>query len=133
MNKNQGVIGLVATVMIANAAFVDVRPVYAVENSNLAKGCTVNASSYEVDSTSPSKAVDGDTKTRWGTAQNKADNEWIEINLGGEKTVRQININFERTDDAQNILGYKIELEKTDNIKKYIERLLKLNKLKSFS
>ena len=41
MNKKQGVIGLVATVMIANAAFVDVRPVYAVENSNLAKGCTV--------------------------------------------------------------------------------------------
>ena len=32
MNKKQGVIGLVATVMIANAAFVDVRPVYAVEN-----------------------------------------------------------------------------------------------------
>ncbi len=32
-------------------------------------------------------------KTRWGTAQNKADNEWIEINLGEEKTVRQININ----------------------------------------
>lgn len=28
MNKKQGVIGLVATVMIANAAFVDVRPVY---------------------------------------------------------------------------------------------------------
>ena len=111
MNKKQGVIGLVATVMIANAAFVDVKPVYAVENLNLAKGCTVNASSYEVDSTSPSKAVDGDIKTRWGTAQNKADNEWIEINLGGEKTVRQVNINFERTDDAQNILGYKIELE----------------------
>ena len=52
MNKKQGVIGLVATVMIANAAFVDVRPVYAVENLNLAKGCTVNASSYEVNSTS---------------------------------------------------------------------------------
>lgn len=125
MNKKQGVIGLVATVMIANAAFVDVRPVYAVENLNLAKGCTVNASSYEVDSTSPSKAVDGDIKTRWGTAQNKADNEWIEINLGGEKTVRQININFERTDDAQNILGYKIELEEGGQYKEVYRKSTK--------
>lgn len=96
MNKKQGVIGLVATVMIANAAFVDVRPVYAVENLNLAKGCTVNASSYEVDSTSPSKAVDGDMKTRWGTAQNKADNEWIEINLEKKRQyVRLISISKE--------------------------------------
>ena len=55
--------------------------------------------------TSPAKAVDGDMATRWGTAQNKADNEWIEIDLDGEKTVRQININFERTDEAQNILS----------------------------
>ena len=125
MNKKQGVIGLVATVMIANAAFVDVRPVYAVENLNLAKGCTVNASSYEVDSTSPSKAVDGDIKTRWGTAQNKADNEWIEINLGGEKTVRQVNINFERTDDAQNILGYKIELEENGQYKEVYRKTTK--------
>ena len=59
--------------------------------------------------TSPAKAVDGDMATRWGTAQNKADNEWIEIDLDGEKTVRQININFERTDEAQNILSYKID------------------------
>lgn len=125
MNKKQGVIGLVATVMIANAAFVDVRPVYAVENLNLARGCTVNASSYEVDSTSPSKAVDGDMKTRWGTAQNKADNEWIEINLGEEKTVRQININFERTDDAQNILGYKIELEEDGQYKEVYRKTTK--------
>mgnify|MGYP001133676571 CR=1 FL=1 len=79
MNKKQGVIGLVATVMIANAAFVDVRPVYAVENLNLARGCTVNACSYEVDSTSPGKAVDGDMKTRWGTAQNKAERQYVRL------------------------------------------------------
>ena len=125
MNKKQGVIGLVATVMIANAAFVDVRPVYAVENLNLAKGCQVTASSYEVNATSPDKAVDGDITTRWGTAQNKAENEWIEINLGEEKTVRQININFERTDDAQNILGYKIELEENGQYKEVYRKTTK--------
>ena len=44
------------------------------------------------------------------TAQNLAANEWINVNLGSSKQIQQININFERTDDAQNILGYKVEI-----------------------
>ena len=87
MKKKQVVSGLLATVMIANIALVDMGPVQAAENLNLAKGCNVTASSYEVSDqidTSPAKAVDGDMATRWGTAQNKADNEWIEIDLDGE-------------------------------------------------
>lgn len=71
----------------------------------------VTASSFEVDSTAPAKVVDGNMSTHWGTAQNKAANEWVEINLQEAKQVRQINIYFERTDANQNILGYKIELE----------------------
>ena len=130
MKKKQVVSGLLATVMIANIALVDMGPVQAAENLNLAKGCNVTASSYEVSDqidTSPAKAVDGDMATRWGTAQNKADNEWIEIDLDGEKTVRQININFERTDEAQNILSYKIELEENG---KYTEVYKKTAKAK---
>lgn len=131
MKKKQVVSGLLATVMIANIALVDMGPVQAAENLNLAKGCNVTASSYEVSDqidTSPAKAVDGDMATRWGTAQNKADNEWIEIDLDGEKTVRQININFERTDEAQNILSYKIELEENG---KYTEVYKKTAKAKT--
>ena len=58
-------------------------------DDNLALNQTVTASSYEVATTAPEKAVDGDLGTRWGTAQNKAANEWIEVGLGGTKTVKQ--------------------------------------------
>ena len=67
MKKKQVVSGLLATVMIANIALVDMGPVQAAENLNLAKGCNVTASSYEVSDqidTSPAKAVDGDMATR---------------------------------------------------------------------
>lgn len=130
MKKKQVVSGLLASVMIANIALVDMGPVQAAERLNLAEGCKVTASSYEVSDTidtSPAKAVDGDMTTRWGTAQNKADNEWIEIDLDGEQTVRQININFERTDAAQNILSYKVELEENG---KYAEVFKKETKAK---
>ncbi len=63
MKKRQVVSGLLASVMIANIALVDMGPVQAAENLNLAKGCNVTASSYEVSDqidTSPAKAVDGD-------------------------------------------------------------------------
>lgn len=48
--------------------------------------------------------------TRWGTAQNLAANEWNQCKSWFFQTIQQININFERTDDAQNILGYKVEI-----------------------
>ncbi len=130
MTKKPVVSSLLATVMIANIAWADMGTVQAAENLNLAKGCKAVASSHEVSDkvdTSPAKAVDGDMATRWGTAQNKADNEWIEIDLGGEQTVRQININFERTDETQNILSYKVELEENG---KYAEVFKKETKAK---
>ncbi|MDU2155570.1 discoidin domain-containing protein [Clostridium sp.] len=102
---------LLTTVIVANFITVRSKTVQAVENVNLALNKKVTASNFEVDSTSPQKAIDGNIKTRWGTEQNKAANEWIEINLEESKEIRQINISFERTDENQNILGYKVELE----------------------
>ena len=136
MKKRQVVSGLLASVMIANIALVDMGPVQAAEKLNLAEGCKVTASSYEVSDqvdTSPAKAVDGDMATRWGTAQNKADNEWIEIDLGGEQTVRQININFERTDETQNILSYKVELEENGKYAEVFKKETKAKQKKLFS
>ena len=83
-------------------------------DDNLALGKPVTASEYEVETTAPAKAVDGDLATRWGTSQNKAAGEWIDIDLQGEQTVRQIDIDFERTDAAQNITGYQVELKEGD-------------------
>lgn len=80
-------------------------------NPNLALNKAVLASSYEVDSTSPAKAVDGDKSTRWGTAQNLAAGEYLEIDLGSAQSIKKIVIRFERTDSEQNILGYHVTLD----------------------
>ena len=101
---------LLAAVLACSMVQIPAIPVAAAAPENLALNQTVTASSYEQptnnpEKTSPSKAVDGDLTTRWGTAQNLAANEWINVNLGSSKQIQQININFERTDDAQNILG----------------------------
>lgn len=91
-------------------------------DDNLALNQTVTASSYEVARTAPEKAVDGDLGTRWGTAQNKAANEWIEVGLGGTKTVKQINIDFERKDADQNITSFKVELKQGDTYTKVYQK-----------
>ncbi|MGG7212923.1 discoidin domain-containing protein [Clostridium nigeriense] len=118
---------LLTAAMVANFITVKSKAVQAVENVNLALNKPITASSYEVNTTSPEKAVDGDLTTRWGTAQNKAANEWVEINLEEAKQIRQINICFERTDENQNILGYKIELENNGT---YTEVYKKTEKVK---
>ncbi len=83
-------------------------------NPNLALNKEVTTSDAET-AFPGSNAVDGNKTTRWGTNKNKANGEYIEINLDGIKDVRQINIFFERTDENQNILSYKIELYEGDN------------------
>ena len=110
--RRKRLISIVLTAaMVANFITVKSKTVQAVENMNLALNKPVTASSFEVDSTSPQKAVDGNVTTRWGTNQNKAANEWIEVDLEEAKQIKQINICFERTNENQNILGYKVELE----------------------
>lgn len=111
--------------MVANFMTVNTKTVQALENGNLAINKPVKASSFEVDSTAPAKVVDGDLKTRWGTAQNKVANEWIEIDLQESKEIKQINVNFERTDADQNILGYKVELESNGTYKEVYKKVEK--------
>lgn len=79
-------------------------------NQNLALNKNATASSFEVASTNAAKATDGKLNTRWGTAQNKASGEWLEVDLGSEQTIQQINVLFERSDAEQNILGYKVDV-----------------------
>ncbi|MBY0754499.1 discoidin domain-containing protein [Clostridium sardiniense] len=117
--KRKRLISIVLTAIIA-ANFITVKPktVQATEKLNLALNKQVTASSYEVEKTSPEKAIDGDIVTRWGTSKDKAAGEWIEVNLEESKEIKQINICFERSDAEQNILGYKVEIE---NNEKYTE------------
>ncbi len=83
-------------------------------SQNLAQGKTATASSYEAGTSyTADKVVDGDTTTRWGTGQNAAAGEYVEIDLGSVQDVKKIVIRFERTDDAQNILGYHVDLDGT--------------------
>ena len=104
--------GIIAAATLLGVGITGVGTASAADNANIALNKEATASSSEVEATSPSKAVDGDLKTRWGTAQNKADNEWLNVKLGETaQTVRQINVEFEREDAKQNILSYKIDLK----------------------
>lgn len=114
MKKKQVVSGLLATVMIANIALVDMGPVQAAENLNLAKGCKVTASEFELEQTSAVKAVDGDKGTHWGTSQGKMNGEWLEVSLNKPTNINQIKVFWERTADKQNIKKWKVEVLKTD-------------------
>lgn len=116
MKKKQVVSGLLSAAMVMNVALVDMGPVQAATQMNLALNKNVTASSYEkpegqTEKTSPQKAVDGNLDTWWGTEQNKAKDENIEVDLGGVQTVKQINVHFERTDAEQNIKKFKVEIK----------------------
>lgn len=116
MKKKQVVSGLLSAAMVMNVALIDMGPVQAATQINLALNKKVTASSYEQPTqdpkkTSPEKAVDGNLETWWGTEKDKAKNENIEVTLDGVQTVKQINVHFERTDAAQNIKKFKVEIK----------------------
>ena len=120
MKKKQVVSGLLSAAMIMNVALVDMGPVQAATQMNLALNRPTSASSYEKpagqpEKTAPSKAVDGNLETWWGTDQNKAKNEHIEVTLDGVQTVKQINVHFERDDAGQNIKKFKVEIKKEND------------------
>lgn len=118
MKKKQVVSGLLATVMIANIALVDMGPVQAAENLNLAKGCKVTASDAE--SVNPvANAVDGKENTHWATNQGKASGSWIEIELKKPTKVSKVKIFWERlvsNATNQNIKKWKVEAYTTGGV-----------------
>lgn len=132
MRKKRLISTILAALTVMNFLTVGARSVQAVENENLALNKAVVASSEENGSYSASKITDGDLKTRWATGENKAKDEWIEINLENEKKIEEIAINFERTDNDQNILSYKIEVERDgvyEEVYKKQERAKQLEKI----
>ena len=118
MKKKQVVSGLLATVMIANIALVDMGPVQAAENLNLAKGCKVTASDAE--SVNPvANAVDGKENTHWATNQGKASGSWVEIELKKPTEVSKVKIFWERlvsNATNQNIKKWKVEAYTTGGV-----------------
>ena len=83
-------------------------------NPNLALNKPVVASEYEAGTSfTGNKVVDGDRTTRWGTSQHVAAGASVEIDLGSAQDIKKIVIYFERSDDAQNILAYHVELDGT--------------------
>ena len=101
---------LLAAVLLSNSGLVGIGPVTAAGPENIARGKAVTVSSEERENPK-ANAVDGNHSTRWATPQNKAVDEFIEINLDGAKPVQQIQVYFEKSDAEQNILGYQVELE----------------------
>lgn len=60
---------------------------------NLALGAKATASSKQ-GSMAAANAVDGNLKTRWGSA--RTDDEWIQLDLGSEKTVGKLILKWEQ-------------------------------------
>ena len=116
MKKKKVISALLAAVLISNSGLVGIGSVTAAGPVNLARGKAVTVSSEERENPK-ANAVDGNYSTRWATPQNKAVNEYIEIDLGGAKPVQQIQIYFEKSDAEQNILGYQVELEENGDYK----------------
>ena len=88
------------------------------EKENLAKKGTAKASEQEAESTSASKAIDGDKGTHWGTAENKVTNEWIEVALKKPTKISEIKVFWERTGleggRPNNIKQWKVDVKTTD-------------------
>ena len=64
--------------------------------ANLAKGRAASASSTEwtlFSTLKPSRAVDGDTNTRW--ASNWSDNQWLRVDLGSARQVGRVSVEWE--------------------------------------
>ncbi|WP_028045326.1 DUF1996 domain-containing protein [Cellulomonas sp. URHE0023] len=60
---------------------------------NLSQGKVVSASSVEGADVNASKAVDGNNGTRW--ASQFADNQWIQVDLGGPATLSSVGLRWE--------------------------------------
>ncbi|WP_345762082.1 discoidin domain-containing protein [Diaminobutyricibacter sp. McL0608] len=84
--------------------------VYGTSPPPLSQGKTATASSIYSSTYDASKAVDGDTTTRWAQASGAADPSWLEVDLGANHSVTSITTLAYLT----NPVRYKIEYS-TDN------------------
>jgi chitosanase len=60
----------------------------------LSQGKPATSSSNELSSLGPGNAVDGNTGTRWASAEG-VDPQWIRVDLGGTKTITHVNLSWE--------------------------------------
>jgi len=79
------------------------------KNTNLASGKNATASSSENPSVDATKVVDNDASTRWSSDFN--DNEWIQIDLGGNYTINKVTLDWE----ASYASAYKIQTSTNGN------------------
>ncbi|MFV0126398.1 ricin-type beta-trefoil lectin domain protein [Streptomyces sp. HMX112] len=66
---------------------------WTVTGTDLARGKPTTASSSEDTSRQPDKATDGDPLTRWASAA--ADPQWLRVDLGTTRTIKQVKLNWE--------------------------------------
>ncbi|MCK2238039.1 MULTISPECIES: glycosyl hydrolase family 8 [unclassified Crossiella] len=78
--------------------------------TNLALGANVSTSSAEDASLAGPAAVDGNTGTRWASAEG-ADPQWIQLDLRAAKDIRQIRLNWE----AAYAKAYRLEASDDGN------------------
>jgi hypothetical protein len=87
-----GLAALAAVVTVAAAAVT--LTANAATETLLSKNQPATASSVETPSLAPEKAFDGQSSTRWASAEG-ADPQWISVDLGAFSTVTHINLSWE--------------------------------------
>ncbi|MGH3646041.1 MAG: discoidin domain-containing protein, partial [Micromonosporaceae bacterium] len=78
----------------ANLDYLDVTAAPAGEDALISRDKPATSSSNESASFTPDKAVDGDTGTRWASAEG-SDPQWIRIDLGGVARISRVRLNWE--------------------------------------
>ena len=91
--------------IVCASSLLCAHPAVAAE-ANLALNKTAVADSEEAPLVAAGNAVDGNDKTRWGSAEDTAGGaHWIYVDLGSSKTVRKATIKWE----SYKATGYKIQ------------------------
>lgn len=87
---------------------------YAETYPNYALNCETSASSLESSKYPPESAVDGLTGTRWSSG--RTDDEWIAFDLGAQRRIGRIVLNWERSAGARYTVALSVDGEHFENV-----------------
>jgi len=87
-------LGAAALLVVGSVTFLVTRGADAATETLLSQGKPATSSSDELSSLGPALAFDGNTGTRWASAEG-SDPQWIRVDLGATRSITHVNLNWE--------------------------------------
>ena len=87
-------LGAAALLVVGSVTFLVTRGADAATETLLSQGKPATSSSDELSSLGPALAFDGNTGTRWASAEG-SDPQWIRVYLGATRSITHVNLNWE--------------------------------------